>query len=38
MVATLEITGLEVHYDSALVVCEVNREYAAKDERMEAYL
>jgi len=38
MAATLEITGLEVHCNSALVVCVVNKEYAAKDEQMEAYL
>jgi len=38
MAATLEITGLEVCCDSTLVVCQDNGEYAAKGERMEAYL
>ena len=35
--AILGITGLVVRCNSALVVCQVNREYV-KDERMEAYL
>jgi len=38
MVATLEVTELEVRCDSLLVVSQVNIEYAAKDERMAAYL
>ena len=38
MAVTLRITGLEVPCDSLLVGCQVNGEYAAKDEQMEAYL
>ena len=34
----LQNTGLEVHCNSTLVVCQVSGEYVAKDERMEAYL
>jgi len=36
MATTLRITGLEVCCDSTLVICQVNLEYAAKDEQMEA--
>ena len=38
MAATLRITGLEVRCDLTLVSAKVNGKYAAKDERMEAYL
>ena len=38
MVVILKIIGLKVRCDSVLVVCQVNRDYAAKDEQMEAYL
>jgi len=38
MAITLGITGLEIRCNSVLVICHVNGEYAAKDERMEAYM
>ena len=38
MAVTLEVTRLEVCYDSLLVVSQVKREYTAKDERMTTYL
>ena len=37
MAMTLGITGLEVRCDSTLVICQVNGQHAAKDERMTAY-
>jgi len=36
--ATFGIIGLEVHSDSTLVVCQVNKQYTAKHERIKAYL
>ena len=38
MASILRIIGLEVRSDSVLVSCQVNGEYATKDEWMEAYL
>ena len=38
MVTTLKVTELEVRCDSLLIVSHINREYAAKDDRMVAYL
>jgi len=38
MAATLRVIGLEVRYNSLVVVSQVNRKYAVKDERMAVYL
>ena len=38
MAATIGIAELEVHYDSLLIVSQVNREYMAKNDRMATYL
>jgi len=38
MVTTLKVAELEVRCDSLLIVSHINREYAAKDDRMVAYL
>jgi len=36
MAATSGIAKIEVHYDSLLIVSQVNREYTAKDDWMAA--
>jgi len=38
MATTLEVTKLEVHCNSLLIVSQINGEYTTKDDRIAAYL